>query len=166
MIFSAVGVWLARKLPKAEHVSLVPVSSAVMPFALLILATLSTRVPNPSPIFGLALLLAVFLLGIVQVSGITQLAVAALGCVIGLEWAWYTEHFSAASVMVPMLWYVGFYLLFTAFPFVFRAQFAERQLPWITSAAAGLGSFGLVYRAVKLTWPVLSLAHGYLLFTR
>lgn len=153
LMFSAVGVWLARKLPKAEHVSLVPVSSAVMPFALLILATMSTRVPNPSPIFGLALLLAVFLLGIVKVSGITQLAVAAMGCVIGLEWVWHTEHFSAASAVAPLLWYVGFYLFFTVFPFVFRAQFAERQLPWITSAAAGLGSFGLVYRAVKLTWP-------------
>ncbi len=153
VLFSAVGAWLARKMPKAEHVSLVPVSSAAMPFALLILATFSMKVPNPSPIFGLALLLAVFLLGIVQVSGITQLAVAAMGCVIGLEWVWHTEHFSAASAVVPMLWYVGFYLLFTTFPFLFRAQFAERQLPWITSAAAGLGSFGLVYRAVKLTWP-------------
>jgi hypothetical protein len=153
VLFSAVGVWLARKMPKAEHVSLVPVSSAVMPFALLILATFSMEVPNPSPIFGLALLLSVFLLGIVQVSGITQLAVAAMGCVIGLEWVWHAEHFSAASAVVPLLWYVGFYLLFTAFPFLFRAQFAERRLPWITSAAAGLGSFGLVYRAVKLTWP-------------
>lgn len=153
VLFSAVGVWLARKMPKAEHVSLVPVSSAVMPFALLILATFSMKVPNPSPIFGLALLLAVFLLGIVQVSGITQLALAAMGCVIGLEWVWHTEHFSAASAVVPLLWYVGFYLLFTVFPFVFRAQFAGRQLPWIASAAAGLGSFGLVYRAVKLTWP-------------
>jgi uncharacterized membrane protein len=153
LIFSAVGVWLARTLPKAEHVSFVPVSSAMMPFALLILATLSTSVPNPSPIFGLALLLAVFLLGIVQVSGITQIAVAAMGCVIGLEWTWHTEHFSAASAVVPLLWYGGFYLLFTVFPFALRGQFAERQLPWITSAAAGLGSFGLVYRAVKITWP-------------
>jgi len=153
MLFSGVGAWLERKLPKAEHVSLVPVSSAVLPFALLALATQRIPVPNPSPMFGLALLLALFLLGIVKVSGITQLALTALMCVGALEWIWHVGHFSAENPTLPLLWYLGFYLLFTLFPFVFRTQWVTTQLPWVTSAAAGLVTFGLVYRVVKLAWP-------------
>lgn len=153
MLFSGVGAWLQRKLPKTEHVSLVPVSSAVLPFALLALATTVIPVPNPSAMFGLALLLALFLLGIVKVSGITQLALTALMCVGALEWIWHVGHFSTGNPTLPLLWYLGFYLLFVVFPFVFRTELATTKLPWITSAAAGLVTFGLVYRVVRLTWP-------------
>lgn len=153
MLFSGVGAWMERKMPKTEHVSLVPVSSAVLPFALLALATQVIPVPNPSAMFGLALILALFLLGIVKVSGITQLALTALMCVGALEWVWHAGHFNAEKPTLPLLWYLGFYLLFVLFPFVFRAQFATTKLPWITSAASGLIAFGLVYRVVKLTWP-------------
>jgi hypothetical protein len=153
MLFSGVGAWMERKMPKTEHVSLVPVSSAVLPFALLALATQVIPVPDPSAMFGLALILALFLLGIVKVSGITQLTLTALMCVGALEWVWHVGHFSMEKPTLPLLWYVGFYLLFVLFPFVFRAQFATTKLPWITSAASGLVAFGLVYRVVKLTWP-------------
>ncbi|GEP41841.1 DUF2339 domain-containing protein [Brevifollis gellanilyticus] len=153
MLFSGVGAWMERKMPKTEHVSLVPVSSAVLPFALLTMATQVIPVPNPSSMFGLALILALFLLGIVKVSGITQLALTALMCVGALEWVWHVGHFSAEKPTLPLLWYLGFYLLFVLFPFIFRAQFAETKLPWITSAASGLVAFGLVYRVVKLAWP-------------
>lgn len=153
MLFSGVGAWLQRKLPKAEHVSLVPVSSAVLPFALLGLAATVIPVPNPTPMFGLALVLSVFLLGIVKVSGITALSVSALACVGALEWIWHFGHFTPEHAKLPLFWYLGFYLLFTVFPFVFRDSFVNRKLPWITSAAAGLVTFGLVYRVVKLAWP-------------
>jgi uncharacterized membrane protein len=76
-----------------------------------------------------------------------------LGCVLALEWAWHQQSFSADHATMPLLWYLGFYALFTAFPLVFQKQFATRQLPWITSAAAGVGTFSLVYRLVGQAWP-------------
>ena len=153
VLFGIASSFLSRKQPQAQFASMLPVSSAVLPFALLILATLHLRVADPSSIFGLALLLTVFLLGLARISGITVLAPTALGCVLALEWAWHQQSFSAEHATTPLLWYLGFYALFTAFPLVFRQLFAPRKLPWIASAAAGLGTFGLVYRVVGQTWP-------------
>lgn len=153
VLFGGVGSFIFRRLPKAKFAPLLPVSSAVLPFLLLILATLQLRIANPSPVFGLALLLAVFLLGLVRISGFTVLAPTALGCVLALEWAWHGQSFDVRQATTPLLWYLGFYVLFTAFPFMFQKQFATRRLPWVTSAAAGLGTFSLVYRLVGQTWP-------------
>lgn len=153
IVFGVAGSYLARKLPKAEGAQALPVSAAVLPFLLLVMATMMLRIPDPSSIFGLALLLVLFLLALVRISGITALAPAALGCTLALEWAWHQASFSAESAVTPLLWHAVFYLLFTAFPFVFQKQFATRPLPWITAAAAGVGSFSLVYRVVMQAWP-------------
>ncbi len=153
VLFGIASSFLSRKMPKVPMASMLPVSSAVLPFALLILATLHLKVADPSSVFGLALLLTVFLLGLARISGITVLVPTALGCVLALEWAWHQQSFRVEYADTPLLWYIGFYLLFTAFPFVFHKLFAKRKLPWIASAAAGLGTFGLVYRAVSLAWP-------------
>jgi len=153
VLFGLAGSFLSRKLPKVAFASLLPVSSAILPFLLLILATLRLQIANPSPVFGLALLLTVFLLGLVRISGITALAPTALGCVLALEWAWHGQSFHAEHATLPLLWYLGFHAIFTAFPFVFQQQFAARKLPWITSAAAGIGTFSLVYRLVGKAWP-------------
>ncbi|MBB5032506.1 DUF2339 domain-containing protein [Prosthecobacter vanneervenii] len=153
VLFGGMGSFLARKVPKALYASLLPVSSAVLPFALLIMATLHLGVADPSQVFGLGLLLTLFLLGLVRISGITVLAPTALGCVLALEWAWHGQSFSTERAVTPLLWYAGFYVLFTVFPLVFAKLMAARRLPWIASAASGLGTFGLVYRAVGLTWP-------------
>ena len=153
VLFGGASSFLSRKLPKATFAALLPVSSAVLPFALLILATLHLHVDDPSSIFGLALLLTVFLLGLARISGITVLVPTALGCVLALEWVWHQQSFHAEHATTPLLWYLGFYAIFTAFPLVFRKDCTTRQLPWITSAAAGVGTFGLVYRLVGQTWP-------------
>lgn len=153
VLFGIASSLLSRRMPKVPFASMLPVSSAVLPFALLILATLHLNVVDPSPVFGLALLLTVFLLGLACISGITVLVPTALGCVLALEWAWHQQSFSVEHATTPLLWYLGFYVLFTAFPLVFEKLFAKRQLPWIASAAAGLGTFGLVYRVVGQAWP-------------
>lgn len=153
VLFGLAGSFLSRKLPKVALASLLPVSSAILPFLLLILATLRLQIANPSPVFGLALLLTVFLLGLVRISGITALAPTALGCVLALEWAWHGQSFHAEHATLPLLWYLGFHAIFTAFPFVFQQQFAARKLPWITAAATGVGTFSLVYRLVGKAWP-------------
>lgn len=153
LLFIGVGSWLAKKRPQAAFAGALPVSAAVMPFVLLIAATLHLKVTNPSPMFGLALLLTAFMLGLARVSGITQLVPAALGCVLALTWSWHAQSFDAESPVLPLLWYLGFYALFTLHPLLFHAKQAERKLPWISSAAAGLGFFGVVYRVVTLAWP-------------
>ncbi|MBL9184740.1 MAG: DUF2339 domain-containing protein [Verrucomicrobiaceae bacterium] len=153
LLFIGVGSWLAKKRPQAQFAGSLPVCAAVMPFVLLIAATLHLKVANPSPMFGLALLLTAFMLGLARVSGITQLVPAALGCVLALTWSWHAQSFDAESPVLPLLWYLGFYALFTLHPLLFRAKQAERKLPWISSAAAGLGFFGLVFRVVTLAWP-------------
>jgi uncharacterized membrane protein len=155
VVFGVSGVLISRRWPKAplSVSSLLPVSSAVLPFVLLILATVRLEIPDPSSVFGLALLLVLFLLGLVRLSGITVLAPVALGCVLALAWTWHERHFEADYPMIPLCWYVGFYALFTGFPFVFRGQFAARTRPWIAAAVAGPGVFSLVYRLVGQSWP-------------
>lgn len=153
VLFGLVGSFLARRMPKASFGNLLPVSSAVLPFLLLILATLRLRIAEPSPIFGLALLLALFLLGLVRVGGITVLAPTALGCVLALEGSWHVQSFDPTHPVRPVLWYLVFYGVFKAFPFVFQKQLATHKLPWITAAAAGVGTFCLVYRLVEQAWP-------------
>lgn len=153
LLFIAVGSWLAKKRPQASFAGSLPVCAAVMPFVLLIAATLHLKMANPSPMFGLALLLTGFMLGLARVSGITQLVPAALGCVLALTWSWHAQSFDTETPMLPLLWYLGFYALFTLHPLLFRSKQAERTLPWISSATAGLGFFGLVYRVVTLAWP-------------
>jgi uncharacterized membrane protein len=108
---------------------------------------------NPTPIFGLGLLLVVLLLVLVRKLDLDLLAPVALACVLALEYVWHNARFSPEMAGVTVAWNVGFALLFTAFPFVFRAAFVDRILPWATSALAGPLHFFLVYRVVKLAWP-------------
>lgn len=153
VLFGIASGFLNRKIPDARYGSYLPISSAVLPFVLLIMATLRLRVEDPSAVFGLALLLVVFLLGLARVNGTTVLVPTALGCVLALEWVWHEGQFTSQTPVLPLLWYLGFYALFTVFPLVFRRFFAERRLPWAASAAAGIGTFWLVYQLVKSTWP-------------
>jgi hypothetical protein len=153
VLFGLAGSFLARKRPQAPFASMLPVSSAILPFLLLILATLRLHIADPSPVFGLALLLALFLLGLVRISGVTVLAPTALGCVIALEGSWHLQSFEPGHATMALLWYLGFHAVFTVFPFVFRENLATRKLPWIASAASGIGTFCLVYRLVDRTWP-------------
>lgn len=152
-LFGVASSFLSRKLPKAALAPLLPISSAILPFLLLILVCVRLGIGNPSPIFGLALLLTIFLLGLSRVGRIEVLVPTALGCVLALQWAWHEQSFNASHPVIPLVWYLAFYLLFTAFPWLFRGSLAKSTLPWMTSAAAGIGSFGLVYRVVDASWP-------------
>ena len=53
-----------------------------------------------------------------------------------LEHAWHFEHFDPTRATLPLIWYLGFYALFTIFPFVFHRRFAEKP-PWAAAALAG-----------------------------
>ncbi len=153
VLFTGAGTLLARRYPKDPAATWLPASAAVMPFALLILATIYLHIPQPSPVFGMAGLLVIFLLSLARFGGMGALAPTALSCVLALEGVWHLSAFDPALPVTPLLWYLGFYLLFTAWPFLFRRLFAEQILPWITGAAAGVGTFPLVYQVVKRAWP-------------
>src|SRR5881409_858405 len=55
--------------------------------------------------------------------------------------------------MVPLIWYLGFYAVFSAFPFVFHRRFAGKTVPWATAALAGPLHFYLVYQLIRAAHP-------------
>ncbi|MGO9476543.1 MAG: DUF2339 domain-containing protein [Limisphaerales bacterium] len=150
IFFVAVSVWAVRRLKpgiltkainlnedalQPENVAaLLPAFSAVLPFLLLIMATLRLPLANPSPVFGLALLLVVLLLGVAKIFLQDWLPAVGLACVTALECAWHFNRFDAANPAIspnlPLAWYLIFYAVFALFPFLFLKKFGDRVVPW------------------------------------
>ena len=158
----------AGKFPAPQHLaSLLPACSVVLPFLLLIMVVARLPIVDPSPIFGLALLLIVLLLGLSKILAVDALPLVGLLSTLALEYAWHTNHFHApdptspfggpldvyANPALPLAWYLGFYAIFTVFPFVFRQDFAGKVLPWAASALAGPLHFRLIHGLVKTAYP-------------
>lgn len=173
VFFVTASVWLIRKVrPDALKSGLklsgniaapetlaatLPAASAALPFLLLIMATLRLPLANPSPVFGLALLLAVLLLGLTVLFVMEALPVVALAGVFALECAWHFNRLDVTSAVIaptlPLTWYLVFFGVFAAFPFLFLKKFADKTLPWAAAALAGPAQFLLVFRLVKVAWP-------------
>jgi uncharacterized membrane protein len=130
-----------------------PALSASLPFLLLMMAALQLPLANPSPVFGVGLLLVILLLGMSEIFSLDLLPAIALISVLGLEHAWHFRHFDATNAMLPLMWYVGFYALFTIFPFVFHQRFAGKTVPWATAALAGPLHFYLIYDVIRTAYP-------------
>jgi uncharacterized membrane protein len=130
-----------------------PALSATLPFLLLMMVALQLPLTNPSPVFGLALLLVILLLGMSEILSLDLLPAVALVCILALEHAWHFEHFDPARAMLPLIWYLGFYALFTIFPFMFHQRFVGKTVPWATAALAGPLHFYLIYQLVRTTYP-------------
>jgi len=73
--------------------------------------------------------------------------------VLALEHSWHFQHFDPARATIPLIWYLGFYVVFSAFPFVFHRKFSEKTAPWATAALAGPLHFYLVYQLIKTAYP-------------
>ncbi|MGD0206760.1 MAG: DUF2339 domain-containing protein [Verrucomicrobiota bacterium] len=173
VFFVAVSVWAVRKLKpgilskaiplnedalQSENLAaLLPACSAVLPFLLLIMATLRLPLANPSPVFGLALLLIVLLLGVTKMFSQDWLPAIGLACVAALECAWHFNRFDAmnpnVSPNLPLMWYLIFFTVFALFPFLFLKKFGDRVVPWATAAMAGLPQFFLIHRLVAVAYP-------------
>ena len=173
VFFVAVSVWAVRKLkpdlltkaiPLNEDslqpenlAALLPACSAILPFLLLIMATLRLPLANPSPVFGLALLLMVLLLGVTKMFSQDWLPAIGLACVAALECAWHFNRFDPANPNVspnlPLTWYLVFFAVFALFPFLFLKKFGDRVVPWATAAIAGLPQFFLIHRLVTVAYP-------------
>jgi uncharacterized membrane protein len=168
IFFFAAVCWACRRLIKpgtyrpelfgniADPANLsvqLPALSATLPFLLLIMVTLQLPLANPSPVFGLGLLLVILLLGMSEIFSLDLLPAVALISVLGLEHAWHFEHFDPTRATLPLIWYLWFYGLFTIFPFVFHRRFTGKTIPWATAALAGPLHFYLIYQLVRTAYP-------------
>ena len=133
--------------------TLLPAFSAVLPFLLLIMATLRLPLANPSPVFGVALLLVLLLLGVTRFFAQDFMPAIALVCVAALEAAWHFNRFDPAHATQPLTWYLVFFAVFALFPFVFLKKFSDKTVPWATAALAVVPQFLLIYQLVKRAWP-------------
>ena len=166
------GLWLARRigsgLPSidAQYQGLIgnaqaqiPAFSSILPFLLLIMVCARLHVPDPSMVFGLALLLVILTLGLSVILTVEWLPACSLVGVAALEYVWHVRHFHPAAAPVPLVWYVLFYALFALYPFVFRRRFSAMTGPWAVAALSGVAHFWMAYQAIKAGWktPALGL---------
>jgi len=165
LLFFATGLWFARKFgPRlaesgrtlnfpGDFRAQLPAMSALLPFILLVMATARLPLTNPTPVFGLALLLVVLTLGLTKILVLEWLPACALGGVLALSYTWQANHYQPAMAGVLLGWIVFFYLAFAAFPFLFRKTLTDTRGPWITAAASGAFFFPLIFNLIKRTWP-------------
>lgn len=166
VFFFAASLWLARKLgdrlPAADQQltrvfggprAQLPAFASLLPFLLLIMVCARLTVPDPSAVFGLGLLLVVLTLGLTRLLVIEWLPACALAGLAALEYAWHARHFNPAEAALPLVWYAGFYVVFAAYPFLFRREFARLTGPWAVAALGGVAQFWMVYESVKAAWP-------------
>jgi uncharacterized membrane protein len=174
VFFVLASGWLARKFqpdifksglsfagdvnaPEAMA-GLLPASSAVLPFLLLIMASLRLPLADPSPVFGLALLLVVLLLGLARMFALSWMPLVGLISTFAVECAWHFSRFDPANPMLIapaklLAWYVIFFAVFQAFPFIFLRKLADQTFPWAAAALGGPAQFLLIFRLVKFAWP-------------
>ncbi len=127
--------------------------AALLPFLLLTLVVLRLPLADPSPVFGLAALLAVLLLGVLRFHAVDLLAVVGLLGVLLLEHVWHVQRFTPEQVGLALAWHLGFTAMFLVFPFLFQSRLQQRVLPWITSALALPLHFIVVYRSLDAAFP-------------
>jgi len=168
VLFFAAGIFLSRKLgqrlrlwgdfPAARGVfgdktTQIPAFSSLLPFLLLMMLAARLRLMDPSPIFGLALLLALLALGLAAIMSVEWLPACALVGVGALEYVWRATGAGPRPAGILLAWSLGFTALFETYPFLFRRRFSGVSGPWAVAALAGVVQFPLVYRLVITTWP-------------
>jgi hypothetical protein len=173
VFFVAASTWLVKKFrPEAlksgvhfgndltapeDLAAILPACSVVLPFLLLIMATMRLPLYDPSPVFGLALLLIVLLLGVTKLFSLDWMPAIGLISVTALQCTWHFNRLNPANPAEPLnlilIWYLVFFAAFAVFPFIFLRQFENKIIPWAAAAMAGPPQFFLIYRLVKLAWP-------------
>lgn len=154
MFYFTAGVFAARKISRTAEqpegplnrfaALATPALSALLPFFLL--CTLVGRIPlaTPSPVFWMGAALTVLLMGLARFARNDWMPAAGLAGVGLLEWVWHTVRLAPDNAIASATWYGAFYLLFAAFPFVFRRSFINRVVPWAIAAVAAPMQFWLL----------------------
>ncbi|MEO8438883.1 MAG: DUF2339 domain-containing protein [Spartobacteria bacterium] len=132
---------------------LLPLSAAgtITPFLLLVFLIGRVEQWNPTPIFAIALLLALILLAAAVIRRADWLALAALLGTALVELSWQGMRFSPDQAVPALICYGLFLLLFVAFPFCSAEK--EKAWSWAISALAQALQFWLIYRAITLVFP-------------
>ncbi|MEO7600356.1 MAG: DUF2339 domain-containing protein [Opitutus sp.] len=150
LFFFGAGLFVARRFGErraaaggTEHrvgntAAQIPALSALLPFLLLIMMSQRLSLPSPSPLFGLALLCCILILGLTRLLTLGWLPLCGLIGAAALEDAWYAKQFNGTQASLPLLWFAGFYGLFAVYPFVFRRHFASITGPWAVAALSGV----------------------------
>lgn len=152
-LHSASPVLLGRWLRGGESSVLTKAGPWFGPFALVILSLYQVPLPDPTPVFVVALLMSALLAGLALTGRQGFLVLAALLATLAVEGAWHTLHFHADAPSAALPWYLLFYLLFLGFPFAFRKACSGLSQPWIAAALSGVGQFLLVHDLVKQSFP-------------
>lgn len=161
-LFCGASVFLQRRLTASglassaasherEALQHLPAISAVLPFLLLVSVVHRLHPLNPSPIFGVGLLLVVMLLALARWSDTLTLPPIALGCAVLLEYSWHQQANPPAGGLA-LAWYLGFAAIIAAFPFVFQSRQSPRVTPWATAALAPVLHYPLFRDAAAVTW--------------
>ena len=131
----------------------VPALSAVLPFLLLMILTTKLRLADPSPIFGLAFLLAVLGLGLAALKAIEWLPACALAGVGALEYVWRANGFESQPTVVPLVWYLGFAALLRPIPFSSAGVLPELSDPGLSPHWPEWCSSRSFIDSLITTWP-------------
>ena len=177
LTFALLGTWIALFAPETSiaaslvaivifallHAATTPASAwrpgllpltasgTITPFVLLTILIGRVDLWNPTPVFVVALLLALILLAAAIVRRADWLALAALAGATLVQWTWQGMRFSNEEAVPALVYYGFFLLLFVAFPFCSAEK--ERSWPWAISALAQALQFWLVYRVVTAAFP-------------
>jgi hypothetical protein len=133
--------------------AILPGSSAVLPFLLLIVACYRLPIFNPSPVFCIAFLLVLVLLSLSKALRVESLPLVGLCSTLALECIWHFRLFSTEHAPIAVAWYLAFYMAFFGFPFLFRKTFGATVLPWVSAALSGPLHFFLVFGLIKEAYP-------------
>ena len=131
----------------------IPALSGIMPFLLLVMVVEKVPMTNPSPIFGMALLIVGLLLGLARIARMDWLPAVGLGCTFLTEFTWHFSNQQSTGAGVVLFWYLLFYAVFALFPFIFQKGDGDRLVSWVSAAASGPVQFYLIYNLSKRAWP-------------
>lgn len=148
--FVSASVGLKPEWPMdANTLSHLPALSAILPYSLLIMACLHLPLESPGTLFGMGLLFAMLLFGLVVYYRAEMLSMVAMGCGLLLQYTWHFSRYDPVNhPLVPLPWYLIYFTLFAIFPFLFQKRMRDLLLPWVAAACVGPGSFYLVYQAI------------------
>ena len=126
-------------------------AGTVTPFLLLIILIERVELWNPTPVFGVALILTGILLAAAIVKRADWLALSALLGAGLVELTWQAVRFSDEQAIPALVCYGLFLIFFVAFPFCSAQK--EKTWSWAISALAQALQFWLFYRAIIVRFP-------------
>lgn len=158
IFFCAGAVWLARRfggslgMRAPDWSAYLPDATAGLPFALLLMLVLKLDLPDPTTVFGVALLLTVLLYGIAIVARRGAPVLAAFAGLLLVEYTWLGEQPQPAHA-IALAWATVFAIGLLAAPFVFRRRIIDQQPPWAVAALSLPLHFRLVHTCTAALWP-------------